>query len=333
MSASTFHVGRTAVYDPAWQDTFPPAKQRSGDRFPSLITTVPKELVHRASADQVLITDWQRLDDARFSVTAQWPRSHSFYSPVAGGRYDPLLCAETIRQIAYVLGHAEFAVPFGYQFLLWDLCVTVHPEHLLVGGAPASLHLDVTCVDIKRRAGRLTGLSYEAVVRLDGHVVATGRASITCTSPAVYQRLRPEHVLLPEHRALPLTAPAAPQSVGRLSPTDVVLSPLGEADRWQLRVDTLHPVLFDHWVDHVPGMVLMEAARQAAAAALGRPSFMPLGIASSFKRFAELDLPCFIEAERLYQDVPGAEEAVRVTGYQNGELVYEALVTAPSHDC
>ncbi|WP_260845011.1 AfsA-related hotdog domain-containing protein [Streptomyces sp. SLBN-31] len=54
-----------------------------------------------------------------------------------------------------------------------------------------------------------------------------------------------------------------------MSPTDVVLSPLGQPHRWQLRVDTRHPVLFDHIVDHVPGMLLIEAARQAATATLG----------------------------------------------------------------
>ncbi|WP_395511236.1 ScbA/BarX family gamma-butyrolactone biosynthesis protein [Streptomyces racemochromogenes] len=290
--------------------------------------------MHRASAAQVLLADWQRLDEARFSVTAQWPSSHSFFGPVADGHYDPLLCAETIRQIAYLLGHAEFAVPFGHQFVLWDLGVELlRPELLMVRETSAVLDLDVTCVDIKRRGGRLSGLGYEAVVRRDGHVVATGRASVTCTSPAVYERLRPAHALLPDHRALPLTAPAAPQSVARLSPTDVVLSPLGEENRWQLRVDTSHPVLFDHWVDHVPGMVLMEAARQAAAATLGRPSFLPLGIAGEFKRYAELDLPCVIETERLYQDVPGAEELVRVTGHQNGEVVFSGTVTAPAYTC
>ncbi|MFJ8211340.1 ScbA/BarX family gamma-butyrolactone biosynthesis protein [Streptomyces sp. NPDC096033] len=331
MSASTFHVGRTAVYDLAELATTSPA-DREVFPFPSP-TAVPKELVHRASADQVLLTDWQRLDDAHFSVTAQWPRNHSFFTPVAGGYYDPLICAETIRQIGNLLGHAEFAVPFGHNFVLWDLSVTVHPEHLLIGRTPAVIDLDITCVETKRRGGRLSGMVYETVARRDGHIVATGRTSFTCTSPAVYRRIRPERALRPEHRALPLTAPTAPQGVGRLSPTDVVLSPIGEANRWQLRIDTSHPVLFDHPVDHVPGMVLMEAARQAAAAALGRRSFMPLGISSEFKRYVELDVPCVIEAERVYEDAPGAEEVVRVTGYQEGELTYSAIVRASSYSC
>jgi hypothetical protein len=327
MSASTFQVERTAIYEPAWRTAAPPLKQRD-PRFASLTTTVPKELVHRASVAEVLLTDWERVDHTRFTVSAQWPRSHSFYSPIAGGYHDPLMCVETIRQIGSLLGHAEFGIPFGHHFLLWDLSVTVVPEHLQVSGTPASLDIDVICSEVRRRGGDLGGMHYQAVVRRGGDVVATGRVSYTCTTPAVYRRIRPPHTLLPGHKPLPLTAPVAPQSVGRVSPTDVVLSPTGTPDNWRLRVDSLHPVLFDHPVDHVPGMVLLEAARQAAAAALGRSCLLPLTISGDFKRYAELDLPCVISAERLHDGVPGGEESVTVTGHQEGHLVFSSTVTA-----
>ncbi|WP_281275492.1 AfsA-related hotdog domain-containing protein [Saccharothrix australiensis] len=42
-----------------------------------------------------------------------------------------------------------------------------------------------------------------------------------------------------------------------------MLSPVGRSDSWLPRVDRRHPVLFDHPVDHVPGMALQEAGRQA----------------------------------------------------------------------
>ncbi|MCX5381226.1 ScbA/BarX family gamma-butyrolactone biosynthesis protein [Streptomyces sp. NBC_00091] len=330
MSASTFHVERTAIYDPAWRAAAPPLEQR-GYGFPSLTSTVPKELVHRAAVAEVLLTDWQRTGETRFAVSAQWPRSHSFFTPVAGGYYDPLICTETIRQIGSLLAHAEFGVPFGHQFLWWDAGLSIEPEHLRVDQTPAALDIDVTCLEIKRRAGGLAWLRYEAVVHRGGHRVATGRMSYACISPAVYRRVRPAHTLAADYSPLPLTAPAAPQSVGRLSPTDVVLSPLSEPNRWQLRVDTNHAALFDHPVDHVPGMLLLEAARQASAAALGRSSFLPLSITADFKRYAELDMPCMIEAERLYPDAPEAQDAVHVTGHQDGELVFSSTVTAASY--
>ncbi|MGJ5760744.1 hypothetical protein [Streptomyces galbus] len=48
----------------------------------------------------------------------------------------------------------------------------------------------------------------------------------------------------------------------------------------------------------MPGMVLLEAARQATTAHLGRPC-LPAGITSHFTRYAELDTPCLITARTL----------------------------------
>ncbi len=58
-------------------------------RYPNLTTTVPKELVHRAAVAEVMLTDWERVDDTRFKVAAQWPRGHSFFTPIDGRYHDP----------------------------------------------------------------------------------------------------------------------------------------------------------------------------------------------------------------------------------------------------
>ncbi|MFF8732844.1 AfsA-related hotdog domain-containing protein [Streptomyces sp. NPDC015171] len=43
-----------------------------------------------------------------------------------------------------------------------------------------------------------------------------------------------------------------------------MLAATERAGRWQLRIEQDHPVLFGHPVDHAPGMLLLEALRQAA---------------------------------------------------------------------
>ena len=325
MSAITFRTERAIPStSPTAQDTSAPAGT-GVLRYPSLTTTVPKEYVHRASVAEVMLTDWERTGQDRFTVSAQWPRGHSFFTAVEG-RHDPLIAAETIRQAGALLAHAEFGVPLGHHFLMWDLAIDVRPEHLLVGGAPASLELDISCPEIKRRGRSLAGLRYEAVIRRDGQIVADAGASFSCTSPAVYRRVRAHRTPDSDLCRLPLTAPVAPQSVGRMSPMDVVLSPLTENHRWQLRVDSRHPVLFDHPVDHIPGMVLIEAARQATATALGR-SFLPQSLTSTFHRYAELDTPCIIEAHPAPGTAPGHNQPVQVNGYQNNEPVFRCTVT------
>ncbi|MFY1675558.1 ScbA/BarX family gamma-butyrolactone biosynthesis protein [Streptomyces sp. WMMC905] len=323
MSANTLSAERGTPGAQHGETDYRVATRSAALRYPSLTTTVPKEFVHRASVAEVMLTDWERREDHQFAVTAQWPRSHSFFTAV-NGRHDPLIAAETLRQAGALLAHAEYGVPLGHHFLMWDLSLTVCPEHFLVGSAPAALDIEVVCSDIKMRRENLTGMRYRTVMRRAGHVVATGSASFTCMAPKVYQRLRADR-LNDAGAQLPLTAPTAPQNVGRVSPTDVVLSPVGQPGRWQLRVDTRHPVLFEHPVDHIPGMMLLEAARQATVATLGEGS-MPLSVTAEFSRYAELDAPCLIEARRLPRTEH--EEAVEVTGHQDGELAFRSTVTA-----
>lgn len=81
MSAITFRTERAIPStSPTASDT--PAPAGTGVmRYPSLTTTVPKEFVHRASVAEVMLTDWERTGQARFTVSAQWPRGHSFFTP------------------------------------------------------------------------------------------------------------------------------------------------------------------------------------------------------------------------------------------------------------
>ncbi|KUN00474.1 hypothetical protein AQI95_34845 [Streptomyces yokosukanensis] len=324
MSASTFVMDHPIPGTlPARGGTAAPSHIRV-PHYPALTTTVPKEYVHRAGIAEVMLTGWERVDDSHFTVSAQLPRRHGFFATI-DDCHDPLLIAETIRQAGILLSHAEFGVPLDHQFLMWDMRVDMEPEHMRVEASPASLDISIACTDIKRRGSNLAGLHYEAVIRRDGRVAATGSATYTCVSPSVYRRLRAARTADGASPPLPLTSPIAPHEVGRLSPTDVVLSPVPEPDCWQLRVDTRHPVLFDHPVDHVPGMVLLEAARQTAAALLGR-ACLPIGITSEFARYAELDTPCLIAAHALPPQADGTERVI-VTGRQDGEPVFTSTVT------
>ncbi|MBO0821741.1 MAG: hypothetical protein J2P26_12935, partial [Nocardiopsaceae bacterium] len=74
-----------------------------------------------------------------------------------------------------------------------------------------------------------------------------------------------------------------------------------------------HPVFFDHPHDHLPGMLLLEAARQLAVARAAlvseRPAaaFRLVSCAASFAGFAELQPPA-----RLVADGSAGQAGVRV---------------------
>ncbi|WP_217545756.1 ScbA/BarX family gamma-butyrolactone biosynthesis protein [Streptomyces sp. GbtcB6] len=295
--------------------------------LPGLTTTVPREYVHRAAVSEVLLTSWEQAGPDGFAVRAQWPRSHALFAPDAGYQ-DPMLLIESVRQIGSLLAHAEFDVPFGHQFLMSDMSVTAEPDLLVTDVVPTDVEMHTVCRDVVRRAGRLREMRYDVTVVRENGARATASAAFRCMSPEVYRRMRGERPTTTDRTPPPALDPAA---VGHAGTRHVVLcepAP-GAYDRWELRVDTAHPTYFDHPVDHIPGMFLLEAARQAAHARTGAPCALLLGMRSEFVRYAELDAPCWITAAPEPYGSTG-DLLVRVCGSQRQETVFTAeLVLRP----
>jgi 2-oxo-3-(phosphooxy)propyl 3-oxoalkanoate synthase len=308
--------------------TTTPAHATAAPR-PALTTTVAREYVHRAALSEVFLSGWHRAGDDAFTVTAQWPRSHSFYS-TGRNLYDPLLLSETVRQTFPLLMHAAYGVPFGHQLSWSRFNFAVNPMAMRVECNPAELELKVRCSDIVYRRSLPASLSLTAEVIRDGALLAVASTHFGCIAPTVYRRLRADHADVADvftHAPDP-ALPLAPWIVGRESVRDVVLAPPARKGRWQLRVDTMHPILFDHAVDHVPGMLLMEAARQAVHALDPSAGMLfPLSMDTTFHRYVEFDSPCWIEAERLAPRAGEPDDVFRVTALQGGEPAFTADIT------
>ncbi|MGW1951260.1 ScbA/BarX family gamma-butyrolactone biosynthesis protein [Streptomyces sp. NPDC001920] len=286
-----------------------------------LTATVPRQLVHRASVAETLLVGAARDGTDRYTVFAQWPRAHQLHVSPDRSAYEPLLVAETVRQCGALLAHTAYGVPLGHRFVLKELSLTTRPERLAVGAAPAEAVLHITVSDLDHRGGRLAGFGYDADIRLDGERVATARIVTTWTSAAVYGRLRGGRTA-DTVAALPVPPGLPPAVVDRALPADVVLAPTGRTDRWQLRVDTAHAVFFDHPLDHVPGMLLLEAVRQAIRARSPHDRRAPVSFRSVFHQYAELDQPTWIEAA----DRPGARGTeTQVVARQGGSTVFECV--------
>ncbi|WP_449062749.1 ScbA/BarX family gamma-butyrolactone biosynthesis protein [Planomonospora algeriensis] len=306
------------------------ASMQGADEDPHLFErTVPRRLVHRAAISEVMLTDWRAVDGETFLLGAQWPRTHPFYTP-ANGMYDPLLLAETFRQAGLLISHAEFGVPYGHQFLMRDLWYEANPESLTVGSRPLDLMLRFTCHEVRRKGARLAGMRFEVDLYRDDEQVGRGGSRFDCVSPSVYTRLRAGCVR-PVPVDVRLPAPVAPAHVGRDRASDVLLSPTAQDDVWELRIDTGHPILFDHEVDHVPGMVLMEAMRQAAHL-LCRPGMtLPVRTDLAFHRYVELGDQCSLSA--FVKDLlPNGDALIRMSIEQYGSAAVTGSVTArPLH--
>ncbi|MZF87136.1 ScbA protein [Streptomyces sp. SID5643] len=265
------------------------------------------------------------MSDTRFRFTAHWPAAHPFFGPLDDRHQDPMIVGETLRQASMVLAHAEFGAPADTHFVMWDLTVDVDPAALLLADAAEPVEIDVVCSEIRRRGRGLRSMRTTMEFRRAGRFVARGTGSTGCTPPRAYRRLRAGR-LNAWNTPVPLLAGIAPQAAGRSRAEDVVLAPADRPGVWILRVDTGHPVLFPRPNDHVPGMVLFEAARQAAGAASGLHPFLPSTLTAEFAQYAELHSPCRIETE-VFDDRPG-EVTVRVSGRQDGASVFTASLTS-----
>ena len=295
---------------------------------PKTSTPIPGDLVGKKQNAEVLITDWRPLTDTTHRVLARWPHTHGFYKP-GPDSYSPLLFTETIRQALALLSHTAHHVPLEYR-LGWERYTSsLHPVALRASGSSPHVELTVTHREIaaRRKAGPVR-LVAKIVATRDGEPLGTAELHHTAYPPALYDRIRGNHADARQANlnALPPAPPASPASVGRTQPEDVVLAPTGTPRRWQLRTDTTNRVLFDHPHDHVPGMVLLEAAAQAAQALTGPRRIVPVSFLTHFQRYTELDAPCWIEAAPPQQRHAGTSRT-HIRGIQSGQTTFATQLT------
>ncbi|MFE9251235.1 ScbA/BarX family gamma-butyrolactone biosynthesis protein [Streptomyces sp. NPDC007088] len=289
---------------------------------------VTNEQVHKDAADERLLTTWHQDGDAEYVIGARWPRDHTFYAS-QHNLFDPLLLAESVRQCVPLLSHVAYAVPFGHRQSWSHFSYSLEPEALETGAAMATdIELRVACRDVVHRMGRLASMNMEVEVVREGLRIGSAQTRFVNHAPAPYNRLRGPYADLASavERALPTPPPSPPARVGRTTPADVVLSPTNSARRSQLRVDLGHPVLFDHPVDHAPGMLLLEAVRQAAQAAVRPAAVCAVAMDVVFARYTELDAPCWIHTDLLPADRADSHRLL-VTAVQRDVCVFSAITT------
>ncbi|MEU6055349.1 ScbA/BarX family gamma-butyrolactone biosynthesis protein [Streptomyces xanthochromogenes] len=286
-------------------------------------------LLHRSRTEDAFAVGWNQRGEGYFTVQARLPSDHPFFTPTPQGTYDPLLLVEVMRQSSILVSHAGLGVPLDYHFMLSDLEFACRPEYLAIHAGPDDVEIDVLLPEISRyTSGKPSRLTCHWIMRRAGWTVATGVGRTRFTSPQVYQRLRmgrqtavacaPSATPLPEHH------------VGRTRAEDVLLCPADEPNTWQLSVDTTHPTLFQRPNDHVPGMVLFEAARQAAAATLGPERCIPSSGAVSFRRYAEFGEPFQLRTAVRGSAQRGERTEVRVLGLQSGRQVFDCTFVIPA---
>ncbi|MFC8528032.1 AfsA-related hotdog domain-containing protein [Nocardia sp. NPDC057227] len=300
---------------------------------------VRRELTHRAAVAEVFVTSLAAREGGGYLAGAQLPRMHAYYGDHTGTParlHDPLLVMETARQASIALTHEFFGAPLDSAFLVRTFNgIGVPGAAWECTPEPTNLVLAVDVPRVHRQAGAVSGLDMVLEIAGPAGPLMTVDGSFSWTSPDRWARLRGafrQSLELPPAPGPTVAAePVPPGTVGRENRRNVIVgapeqlgasaqagaggrgapehadatggagaSPqIGDAVRVPLAVDPLHPFLFDHHLDHVPGSVLLEAARQSALTLLNAESANPqlLSVTSRFDRFVELDLRTECRAE------------------------------------
>jgi hypothetical protein len=312
--------------------------------------TVPRELVHRAAVAEVFLTSHRKVHDDLYLIGAQLPRFHPFYSDEASSRpsfaHDPLLVLEVCRQAAILLAHQYFEVPADKFFVLRTVAGQVlDPGALVVGTGPTDAA--VSCEIVKRHGHGdvVHGLDVRCTLRANGFDAVAVSMSYSWVTAAQWRRIRgagPDRFERPaDTMPIPTGVRADARLVDRRNPFNVVVGPPVTDDgstRAHLVIDTTHPTLFDHPLDHVPGGLQLEACRQLAiVAARARHSVRAQvdeiridGLRARFGAFAELDLPteCEARTESVVDHGNLSRFVVSCVVFQGGRVTTEATVWA-----
>ncbi|MBF6437354.1 AfsA-related hotdog domain-containing protein [Nocardia cyriacigeorgica] len=239
---------------------------------------IPRGIVHRESIAEVFLTDAQPVPGGAV-FAAQLPRNHSYFSDHRGTSttYDPLLLIEVFRQVAIYYAHTFLGVDRSEKFIFGSADFAIaDPDTLRIGNCPGHCVIEARVVGEKRRDDQIIGLSLEMVAEIEGHEAAREVMVYQWMPAPVWNRIRVrgrESLGLPPQHTIPEQLPVArmrPGSVGRHNPRNAILANpvLAGLELSALTIiDTNHPSLFDHALDHVPGMLQFEAARQIAMAA------------------------------------------------------------------
>ncbi|MBN0044359.1 gamma-butyrolactone biosynthesis protein [Streptomyces actuosus] len=303
--------------------------------------SVDRRLLHRRALSEVFLTDTSAVDGSRFLAGAQLPSSHACFTDHPGRTViDPVLLLECARQAETYGAHAHLGVDSGTKFVLQSWEMRLPGLFAAHAGAPGELTMEVTTDRPADATAPARSVTYDVRFLLDGTELGEVRMAVGYLSPATYSALRTRRRGTPPVSSddVPVVAATvAAHEVGRaLGVNALLLDPVvdGGGVTAGVRTPNDNPSMFDHAQDHLPGMVLTEAARQAALLAGARLLDRPVdgtalvGFDLGFSRFAELDAPVTVSAV----PEPGGDgvRAVRVVFRQGGEEIASGTVdTAP----
>ena len=309
----------------------------------SFDATLPRALVHRRAVHEVFVTDSFALSENRIRCGAQLPKMHGYFSDHTLDRpiYDIILLSEVFRQAQFVLCHRHLGIAYASKFIFVDGDVAIiDPSALDIGFEPGHAEIDVEVVDRRFRGDVLIGVVIDMSLSINAHPAATKRMTVRWMPPDAWDTLREKGRAALDFSASethPTGCWIDPAMVGRHLRSNVVIAKIAAEPGGiggVLAIDQDHPSLFDHPLDHVPGMLLFEAFRQVAIATARMHTNIPTSrltmtrCACAFMRFGEFEFTTrfHVAAETVTIDTEARTVTLHVDILQRNAVIARADV-------
>jgi hypothetical protein len=245
-------------------------------------TTLSRELVHRHALGEVLLSDVLPTSTG-FLAAVQWPRRHHYFRTDRGA-VDLTLVAETLRQVTIAVAHLGYEVPAEQRFIMDRIHLVRLARQADELASDGQVTADITVVADRVIRERLQSLQLLVRFAAGATLLASGEGWLRVLPDEVYRRNRsasPLSVAIERDHSAWSGLRAEQYARG------VRLRRIGDA-AWDVLVDLSHPVLFDHRLDHLPGMLVVEACELALAELSDAPALTLDGFDGTYRGFLEL---------------------------------------------
>lgn len=274
---------------------------------PRTNTALDRRLVHKRAHAEVLITSVLPAGPDIWRCGVQIPGGHSGVGGVPR-RVPVVLAVEVVRQAGLAVSHLGYDVPLDWAFTIQRIAAAWTP-----GNPPVFAQYDtfetivtVAVVGVTTRKGLTSGMELVFELGADGRH-GSGHAEHRCLSRIDYRSLR---------RAAPAPGSVAPRTDGeRLRAGTITEDGLSALLGWN---EPGTPFIFDHPVDHIPGMLLVDAGIAAHRRLTGSD---PSGLALDCDRFGELASDVAVQSTRI-------PDGIRTVFRQEGHLIAEVTTRA-----
>jgi 2-oxo-3-(phosphooxy)propyl 3-oxoalkanoate synthase len=248
--------------------------------------TVPASLVHKHALEQVFITDWMKgpTEDVLCTIAAQLPLAHARFSDGTSGYHDLLCIAEVVRQGGLISAAKVLEIPADRQFLLRELRVAIDPlerNRRVPECSRMLISQDASRSAVKmRRGGNVAGGKMHARLSIGGEPSGMCEVVGLWLPDEMYSSFRGSAGGASNGAGEPADDTTdlsrEPEPASGKGPANTAVGTLEAIDgeprgyRGALLVDQSDATFFDHPLDHIPGLLMLEAMQQSAVAAVCR---------------------------------------------------------------